>query len=222
MDLEASTFKDAISKRNYAKDECFINSIYDFYHDNLLKADKKRNVINRASILKTIGKTEENVKEGLSIEDVLPFFVKHRLQLRVFEKLCNLIFKYDPPTRNHNNKTMYCMMTDGHIYTLNHDVKRLEQKQDDSDDEGGSGNKYTPRVGETYLIKEDAKPKPAKMIANVDDILQVIRDFPKPEHPDEKQMLNLIHRDDNLTELLYQFIDVGYSPGVNFADPAVD
>ena len=73
LDLEAGTFKEAISKNNYTKDECFINSIYDFYSDNLLRSDKKRNVINRAVILKTINKTEENVKEGLSVEDVLLF-----------------------------------------------------------------------------------------------------------------------------------------------------
>jgi hypothetical protein len=128
--MEASTFKEALGKQNYAKDECFINSIYDFYHDSVLKTDKKRNVITRANILKTIGKTEENVKDGLSIQDVLPFFEKHRLQLRVFDKFCKMTFKYDPANRNHHNKPMYCMMTDGHIYTLNHDVKRLEQNQD--------------------------------------------------------------------------------------------
>ena len=83
--MEASTFTEALGKQNYAKDECFINSIYDFYHDRVLKTDKKRNVITRASILKTIGKTEGNVKDGLSIQDVLPFFKQHRLHLRVFE-----------------------------------------------------------------------------------------------------------------------------------------
>ncbi len=35
LDLEASTCEQAIAKQNYAKDECFINSIYDFYyHDD--------------------------------------------------------------------------------------------------------------------------------------------------------------------------------------------
>ncbi len=57
--MEASTFKEAIGKHKYAKDEWFINSIYDFYHYSLLKADKKQNVITRESILKTIGKTQE-------------------------------------------------------------------------------------------------------------------------------------------------------------------
>ena len=158
----------------------FMNSIYDLYHDNLLKADGKRNAITRESILKTIGKTEQNVKDGVSIEDVFPFFAKRRLVLRVFDKLCKVIFKHDPPNRSHHNKAMYCMMTDGHIYTLNHDVKRLEQKQDESDT-------YAPRVGETYYINEEAKPRQAKMITNIDEILQVIRDMPKPEKKDKRR-----------------------------------
>ena len=101
MDLTKDTFKEAIQNNNYTKDECFLNTIYDFYRDNLLNPDKKRNVITREIILETIGKTEDNVKEGLSIDDVLPFFEKHRLQLRIFDKFCHEIFKYDPPTRNH-------------------------------------------------------------------------------------------------------------------------
>ena len=110
LDLTASTFKDAIAKMHYVKNECFLNSIYDFYKDNLLSATKQRNVITREILLKTIGKTEEEVKQGLSIEDVLPFFVKYRLQLRVFEKVYKLVHKYDPPSRSHHNKTMFCMV----------------------------------------------------------------------------------------------------------------
>ncbi len=30
LDLEASTFKEAIRNQNYAKDKCFVNSMYDF------------------------------------------------------------------------------------------------------------------------------------------------------------------------------------------------
>jgi len=41
LDLSADTFKEAINQLNYTKDECFINSIYDFYYDNLLRPDKK-------------------------------------------------------------------------------------------------------------------------------------------------------------------------------------
>ena len=58
------------------------------------------------------------------------------------------------------------------------------------------------------------------MIANIDDILQVIREMPKPEtkkgEKEEKQILTLFHKEDNLTNLLYEFVAAGYSPGVNF------
>ncbi len=87
-----------------------------------------------------------------------------------------MVFEYDPATRNYHNKPMYGMMTDGHIYILSHDVNRLEQKQDEDDT-------YTPTIGETYYINEEAKPRPAKMITNIDDILQVIRNMPEPEDP---------------------------------------
>ncbi len=48
LDLEASTFKEAISKHSDTKGECFINSIYDLFRDTLMEADEQRNVINRA------------------------------------------------------------------------------------------------------------------------------------------------------------------------------
>jgi hypothetical protein len=111
-----------------------------------------------------------------------------------------VIFKHEPPNRSHHNKAMYCMMSDGHIYTLNHDIKRLEQKQDESDT-------YAPKVGETYYINEEAKPRQAKMIANIDEILQVIREMPKPEtkkgEKEEKHILTLIHKKD--TSQTYSF-----------------
>jgi len=67
-------------------------------------------------------------------------------------------------------------------------------------------------VGENYLIKEDAEAKPARMINDIEDILAILKDTAA----DDCKFFKLIHREDNLTELLYQLIEVGYSPGVNF------
>ena len=50
-----------------------MNTLYDFYGDNLLSDNKKRNCISRSMILDIIGKTEDNIKEGISINDILPF-----------------------------------------------------------------------------------------------------------------------------------------------------
>ena len=50
IDVSKNTFKEAIERKNYIKDECWINSIYDFYKDSLLRPDKKRNLITREII----------------------------------------------------------------------------------------------------------------------------------------------------------------------------
>ena len=75
-----------------------------FYKDTLLSTNKNRNVITKEIILNVLNRTEENIKEGLSVEDILPFFIKYKLRLRVFDMFYKLIFKYDPPSFNNNNK----------------------------------------------------------------------------------------------------------------------
>ena len=40
MYLSKDTFQKAIENFKYVEHECFINSLYDFYHDSLLSADK--------------------------------------------------------------------------------------------------------------------------------------------------------------------------------------
>ena len=83
--------------------------------------------------------------------------------------------------------------------TLNGRSKKHDQQDYDSDN-------YAPMVGDTYYITEEAKPKQAKMITNIDDILQVVREAPKHEDPKEKQVLTLTSREGNLTGFLYQFV----------------
>jgi len=116
--MNADTFKEAIENNNYTKNECWLNSISDFYGDNLL-SDKRRKHITRETILNDIGMTEETIKNGISLNKIVVFFQKYNLQLRVFDIIGKLIFKYDPAHHNHNNKPMYCMIKGNHVYTLN-------------------------------------------------------------------------------------------------------
>ena len=53
-----------------------------------------------------LDRTEDNIKHGLTIDDVLPFFVKYKLRLRVFNIFYKRIFRYDPPVYNGHNKPM--------------------------------------------------------------------------------------------------------------------
>jgi hypothetical protein len=81
-----------------------------------------------SSSLTIISSRAEIIQKGLSISEILLFFVKYRLQLRVFDSFYKLVYQYDPPIRNHHNKVLYCMMKDDHIYTLNHNINKLNQR----------------------------------------------------------------------------------------------
>ena len=73
LDMSKTGNKEAIERNNYVQNECWINTLYDFYSDSLLSLDKKRNVITRSMILEVIGKTEDNIKQGLKLDDMEPF-----------------------------------------------------------------------------------------------------------------------------------------------------
>ena len=56
----------------------------------------------------------------------------------------------------------------------------------------------------------------AKIIDNVDEVLRIAREIPKATAKYEQPTVSLIHRQDNLATLLFELIDAGYNPGINF------
>ena len=103
---------------------------------------------------------------------MLPFFVKYKLRLRVFNVFYQRIFRYDPPVENSNNKPMYVLADGDHIYTLNHDLKRLEQTQEEAGDEA-----YTVRASSDYMLREDKEVVEHKMINHIDEIIKILKDL---------------------------------------------
>ncbi|MFM7986042.1 MAG: hypothetical protein ACKPKO_42685, partial [Candidatus Fonsibacter sp.] len=65
LDLRKRTFREAQKKGNHHVSECWINTLYDNYEQTLLRSDKQKNLITRETILEVLGRTEENIKEGL-------------------------------------------------------------------------------------------------------------------------------------------------------------
>ena len=57
--------------------------------------------------MEVLGRTEDDIRDGLTIEEVLPFFQKYKLKLRVYDVFYNLIFKHDPDTPNFNNPALF-------------------------------------------------------------------------------------------------------------------
>ena len=111
---------------NRRANECWLNALTDYYGDTVLGSNR-REVLSREKLLELIGKTEENVKDGCSLPDVIPFFHQLRIPIRLYNHLFNYIYKYDPETPNTHFRVFHGSIKDNHIYTMNYNLKQLEQ-----------------------------------------------------------------------------------------------
>jgi hypothetical protein len=208
LNLECKTFKDAIKHKSYLENECCINTLYDYYGDGLLNPNKKQKsyLVTRAMILETLGKTEDNVKDGIKIHELQLFFQKYNLQLRVVNEFCKVLFYNEPTVRNHHHKAMYCLLKGNHLYTLNNDIKSLEQKQDNE-------SETVVTASSDFYKYEKAEPIPCKMISHIDDIVKIIKGMGET---DDTMKLRLVHENEDLKETLHDLKEAGYEPQVRF------
>jgi hypothetical protein len=129
-----------------------------------MNTSRKRNVLTRQKLLTIFNKTEETVKSGITVKDVLPFFQQYKLNLRVFDAFGKLICKHDTQTRNTNNKTMYCMVKGNHVYTLNYNLRSLDQQLNVKPE-------FCVKAQPDYHIGEARKDPNYKMIAHIDELV---------------------------------------------------
>ena len=79
-------------------------------------------------MLTNIYKTEEELKEGLSVVDVQPFFEKFSLCLRVLDIKYQCVYKYDPPKPNTKHRVMYVLCSNDHVYTCDAIIMSVSHK----------------------------------------------------------------------------------------------
>jgi hypothetical protein len=96
LDLSKKTFREALQRGNHHQSECWINTLYDNYEKTLLRPEKTKNRITRETILEVLGRTEEDIKDGLTIEEVLPFFVQLQAEAEGLRHLLQLHLQIRP------------------------------------------------------------------------------------------------------------------------------
>ena len=173
-----------------------------------MNTNSKRNILTRDKLLAILNTTEETVKLGISITDVLPVFKPYKLKLRVFDVVGKMICRQDPETRNDNNKAMYCMVKGNHVYTLNYNID-LEKKMD-------ANPEFYVKAHSDYHIGEEKREQNYKMISHIDDLIKLVKMITVEGKPTDKVVLNLMYKGDKLVELLYQLKDAGYEPSVKY------
>jgi hypothetical protein len=199
LKMEASTIKKAIEKGHCIDNMCWINALIDFYKDTIMN-EKTRKRLTVERIVEILGRNDFYEK-GASIQEMEKVFVEFSIQVRIYNYLNALVYKYDPPKRNHHIKTFYALVKNNHIYVLNHDLKSIQQKQD--------SKIPTVKASTDYYISDKEEPPKFKMINNIDDILKI-------EIVEDTKQINLIAENNCLTELFFQLLTSGYEPKIRF------
>lgn len=215
IDMTANNLREAIEnghcRKYHRNNECWVNALYDHYSHRLLNPEKKRCLITREIIYDIIGKTEHSVREGLNIHDMLPFFEKYQIPVRMYGTYRELLYKYDPFVNHRHNPPFYVLNDGDHIYTLDHELKSLQQRLEEE------GDKTVLTVSNNYYINPNPKPIKYIMINDIDDLFIQMKEINKNNTTDEGIIINAIHRGDDLPHLLWQIVKENkYIPHVEF------
>ena len=142
------------------------------------------------------------------------FSEKYNLQVRVISEFSKSIYKFDPDVRNCKLSTLYCMLKHNHIYLLNNDIKHLQQVIQDDDDDEHNENAKPPKASNNFIIKDDDEIKTydCHMIEDVDDILKIMNQYTGTA---AQTTIYLVHKHDDLNDLLFKCWEDGYAPGIN-------
>ena len=92
--MSEGTIQKAIKKGNYIENECWINSLTDFYSDTIMN-EKTRNRLTRDKIIEIIGR-EKFSATGATIREMEAVFKKFNIQVRIFNFVNEVIYKYEP------------------------------------------------------------------------------------------------------------------------------
>ena len=101
---------------------------------------------------------------------------------------------------NHHITTFYAMVKNNRIYTLNHGLSKIRQKQLIT-------KIPTINAHTDYYLNEREEPPQHNMMKCIDDILKIKTD-------DKTQEIYLVPENKNLAELLFQLLNIGYEPRI--------
>jgi deoxyhypusine synthase len=74
LNFEAETLKEALELKNYIENECWITTLMNYYGDSILSQDRSmRYRLTREKLLDILNTTEDKIKNGLKIQDIVPF-----------------------------------------------------------------------------------------------------------------------------------------------------
>ena len=165
--------------------------------------DKRRDRLTRERVVEIIGRNDF-YSNGATINEMDKVFKHYRIPARIFDCCENLIYRHEPEEANKKLKRFYAVVKNSHIYTMNNDLKSIQQKL------GNVGKKPVVKATTDYHINEKEEPPQFTMISDAYEMLKLVS---KDKEPITKY---LVPEDNNLTKILFQMLGAGYEPKIRF------
>lgn len=201
VDFNQATFQEAIHNNEHIQGECVINAFYDHYKTTLM-SDSKRKPLTREKIIELMGISESQfVKNGSNILSLEPVFIEYKIRVRIYDALVQtIIYQYDPLNFNRHVQPFCCMIKNGHIYVLNHNLPSLvKMREKEVDIVKASSNYYIP-------LKQEIPHH--EMISHVDDLIVILkRHF---DYDLDIKIYTLILKDISMPNILFDIYEAGY------------
>ena len=207
LNMDAITLEEMILQKGN-KNECWLNAIEQYYTKYpKIKSDRK-------SVMQIIGKND--ISNGLTVMDVLPFFEKYKIPMKIFNCIDELVY-YLPGT-NREIPIFYAVQKNKHITVMNYNIKSLSHKKP---------KEITIPISNQYMIRDNKNTETKFiMISNINDLVEIIKNhdlkqltLPMPfveylanEIPETKKktFINCISKENNLILFYLELLKIGY------------
>ena len=203
VDTERETVKEAIQNDNYRDNECWINHLLETYEGTELTREKRSSqakTLSRKKILELLKTTEEDIHEyGISINNMKKVFQYFSIPVKLYNYQCQLIFEYMPDKRKHDGKRIFtALIKNNHIYPINANQDRLCHLNGEAS--------LDFKASKNFYITDMTEPPKYKMFSHINELLKLT------EHDE----YYLIHKENNMIDVLYQLKKVGYEPYIRY------
>ena len=174
--LQASSsevYKSQYVKDNYLEQSCWLSLLLDIYKTPIEKWYKKVDLTYQP--LHNIIAPDKDlniIENGYYFDEILNFFKMYKIAIYLFDINLNIVNFYEPNIRNSHIApfVLYVVFHDKHIYRLDNNIKKLEQKLKD---------KMEKRVevcsipsSKFYIMKRDEEIN-SRMINTYEDLMEI-------------------------------------------------
>ena len=208
VDADALTIKEALQKKEYKDNECWINALLENFEGTDLLREKRQQkntipTLSRNKVLELLEMTEEEfINNGASINQMDKVFQFFNIPARLYNFTGGLIYQHNPKDYEKGRVKMFRgLVKNNHIYLLNHDLNTLRQMQ--ANEEG-----FKAPTTSRFYITDRNEPIKYKMFDDVDDLLKM---------RDEEEYA-LIHSENDMVKVFFQLNEAGYKPYIKYGN----